>query len=145
MDIQLILKNRSYYKKRITFILEELPRITGIVLDLGCGEMILADKLQLNENVEVLGIDEQRFKESNFFIQGDAVQYISSTTRRFDYIFCLGLIDHLNPIDRESCINSCLEKINTCLIVNAANSDNIFFKLFKKTIYKENELFLNCK
>ena len=145
MDVQLILKNRSYYKKRISFILKELPRITGTVLDLGCGEMILADNLLMNENVEYVGIDLQRFKASDFFIQMNAVQYISSTTRRFDYIFCLGLIDHLNPSDRASCIKNCLGKMNTRLIVNAANSDNIFLKLFRKTMNRENELFIHCK
>ena len=65
------------------------------ILDLGCGEMLLKDFLPIERNGNYLGVDNIAYQNISDFICMDVLQFLKVNHNHYDFIFCLGLLDHL--------------------------------------------------
>lgn len=95
MDKTLIYRNRRYYLNRLRIILNAMEPLHGYVLDLGCGEMLLQSLMDLSK-VNYTGVDETGFSKEPYFILSDAIKYLKTEVQQWDFLFCLGVLDHLS-------------------------------------------------
>lgn len=128
-----ILRNRKYYLRRIRIVLAQLGSIRGTILDLGCGEMLLKQNLKETEILSYLGVDSINFGITKDYQQSDVLEFMGSVTTSFDYIFALGLLDHLSQTHKEELLEKCCRRTNLMLVISQANNQNPFL-LFRKKL-----------
>lgn len=128
MKENLIRKNKLYYQNRISLILRNLESIKGSVLDLGCGEMILKNYLNPATVTDYLGVDNISFVRSEDFILSDVIEFIKHSQKSFDYIFAIGLIDHLDLNKSQEIIRWGMKSCSQGFILSISNGKNIFLQ-----------------
>lgn len=129
MNIELIKKNRLYYKKRIHFILQNLDCKHKSILDLGCGEMLLNDSLSNLSINSYLGVDELNFTDQTNFLNQDIITFGKSNSKSYDLIFCLGVLDHLAKKDQLELLDLFSDYFNELFIISEANKFNLGIRL----------------
>jgi 2-polyprenyl-3-methyl-5-hydroxy-6-metoxy-1,4-benzoquinol methylase len=105
--------SRIHYLYYLSFV-EDFIDIKGKILDIGCGAGQFCNMLGRYAN-EVIGIDidkkaidfatEYNKRENNSFIQGD---FILHDLPKFDYIFCIETIEHIETTLQTDFINKAL-------------------------------------
>jgi len=121
-------KNRLYYQKRLSLVLERLNWKNKRILDLGCGEMLLKNFIQGDEIVDYLGVDNIPYQHTPDFICMDVIQFLSEYKMDNELIFCLGLIDHLEVEAQNRLIELLSLKTFYRIIISKSNENNILFK-----------------
>lgn len=124
--------NRDYYKNRLKVILQYVNLKDATIMDLGCGEMILYDLVHSNIR-NYLGIDKYSFANTKNFVLGDIFDKNMLDNRAADFIFLLGVLDHIMFEEKVDILESCSNKFNTTLIISQRNPAS-FFNLFYKKI-----------
>ncbi|HMW39886.1 MAG: hypothetical protein K1X68_13300 [Saprospiraceae bacterium] len=108
-------------------ILQAMEPLQGYVLDLGCGEMLLKTFLDLSK-VQYTGVDETGFSKEPYFIWSDAIKYLRTEVQPCDFLFCLGVLDHLNKEQSSEMLRLIEISHAGCLIIQQANSSNPFIR-----------------
>ncbi|MEP7196293.1 MAG: class I SAM-dependent methyltransferase [Saprospiraceae bacterium] len=137
MDKIIIVKNRNYYRKRIEFILLKLDLLNSSILDLGCGEMLLKKIIERFSPLKYTGIDQFKFAEDVDFIQTDILEYGKNLKNQFDFIFCLGVLDHLTADQSKFLIDNYKLSFKKMMIISHSNFNNPFLKFFGKANSQE--------
>jgi len=95
LNRNIYLKNRNYYQNRIRHILKYVSVENASVLDVACGEMLLY-KIEGSRMKSYLGIDQIDYQNHPLFIHGDILDFQLENQVPVDFIFLLGILDHLN-------------------------------------------------
>ena len=119
-----ILRNGNYYKNRLKIILPFLNLKDATILDLGCGEMILYDLLQ-SQNKSYTGIDRFPFSNSKQFICGNIIDEELIKNQTADFIFLLGVLDHLSTEEKHSILQICQNSFHKSIIISQRNPKSI--------------------
>ncbi len=121
MDRHKIIHNKFYYKNRLRIILSNLNLHGASILDLGCGEMILYDLVR-DQIKSYLGIDQFAFSNSEQFISGNILDKEFLKDHAADFVFVLGVLDHLPFDDKIKLLEICKGKYISSLIISQRNS-----------------------
>lgn len=121
------LKNRRYYQNRIKHILKYITVENTSVLDLACGEMLLY-KLKGFHMKSYFGIDRIKFQEHPFFIQADILDEVVELDWEVDFIFLLGILDHLDYDQKIKLLEKYESQFKKALIISQFNELAWFFK-----------------
>lgn len=129
MDSEIIIRNRRYYQQRLNSVIPFCDFKNSSVLDLGCGEMLLKP-IVLSKGGEYTGIDSTAYKTDPHFIQGNVLDPLVSANKQFDYIFCLGVLDHLTSSQQSILLTNFHSKFNKYFIYNVWNRNSLWHYLF---------------
>jgi hypothetical protein len=144
MNLQKIIRNRTYYQNRLKIILSYLNLKGKSVLDLGCGEMILLDLVK-NEISSYVGIDNCVIPDKPQFVRGNILDDHILKEYSADFVFLLGVLDHLNLEEKEHILKMCKDKFKVALIITQRNPGsflNLFYRK-KSPVVKIEKLFNN--
>jgi hypothetical protein len=111
-------KNRRYYANRLRALLPGMDFRGARILDLGCGEMLLRSMLPA-DITSYRGIDCWPASLSAEFTVGD-MRHIAWDEAPSDYIFLLGVIDHLAEKDAMKVLERCRSAFSKKLVVSQA-------------------------
>ena len=125
---KLYLKNKKYYQRRLRIILDRLYIENEKILDLGCGEMLLKDFLPIERNGNYLGVDNIAYQNISDFICMDVLQFLKVNHNHYDFIFCLGLLDHLELEVQNEFLDLISLRQHSKIILSKSNEKNIFFR-----------------
>ncbi|NOT37420.1 MAG: hypothetical protein HOP11_08590 [Saprospiraceae bacterium] len=133
MNRGIVEKNQLYYRKRIRFILKELSFQGKSILDLGCGEFVLLDELDRDIIKSYVGIDSIPFSSMRYpevkFICKDILEYGNSINDKYDIIFCLGVLDHMDKDKQENLLDIYKNRCNDYMVISLANWVNPIINL----------------
>lgn len=130
MDCKKIKKNRPYYFKRAETLLKHIDLQGKKVLDLGCGEMILK-KLAGHQMSAYTGIDEIAFQVDRDFICGNIFDHLNVLEGKYDVVIALGLLDHLNPGNKQLLVDWCIENSREYFVLSHCNPESFLLNLFQ--------------
>ncbi len=123
-------KNYRYYRNRIQIILTYVNVRDQRVLDLGCGEMILWQAARhLLRNYT--GMDELAYQQHPDFIQADICNESTLQDKKFDCIFLLGVLDHLDFSTKQKVLSIYKSKFESAFILSQYHSDAWYFRHLK--------------
>ncbi|MCC6754659.1 MAG: class I SAM-dependent methyltransferase [Saprospiraceae bacterium] len=114
----IVQKNRRYYANRLRAVLPGMDFCGACILDLGCGEMLLRSMLPA-DIANYHGIDCWPASQSEAFTCGD-LREIEWDNRPSDYIFLLGVIDHLSRPEARLVLERCRRAFSKKLVVSQA-------------------------
>lgn len=117
---QKIIRNKSYYRNRLQILLTYLNLRNSSILDLGCGEMILYDLVK-DQIKSYLGIDQISFTEHEHFISGNILDKDVLKDQSADFIFLLGVLDHLTLDEKRNLMEMCKDKFHKSIIISQRN------------------------
>ncbi len=135
MDRLKIIDNKNYYKNRLKILLPYLNLRDSSILDLGCGEMILYDLVK-DQIKSYLGIDQISFSEHEHFISGNILDHEVLNERQADFVFILGILDHLTFDEKMNLMKLCKDKYHTSIIISQRNPKSFinFFYRYKAPV-----------
>lgn len=136
---KIIQKNRDYYKQRLQIILSYVNLRKASILDLGCGEMILKELLPDNIS-SYKGIDQIQFSDSCDFIQRDLLKESVSKNEKADFVFLLGVLDHLENKDKQKLLKIWQNAFNKTIVISQNNSNSLL-----NAFYKSNEQLIDIE
>ncbi len=90
-----IIRNKQYYLNRLAHLLPMFHFEGKTILDVGCGEMLLKSFV-MAQGGQYLGIDHNFQHTDTHFIPIDLFTFSPPGSSTFDYVFCLGVLDHLS-------------------------------------------------
>ncbi|MCC6815761.1 MAG: hypothetical protein IT267_05070 [Saprospiraceae bacterium] len=137
LDRKKIVRNRNYYRSRLKIILGYLDCTDKTILDLGCGEMLLKQELEANSIRSYTGVDSLCFNNESSFFCEDLFDFALHCRGNYNYIFCLGVIDHLQLSDKNRLIELYKRKFNELMIISQMNLQNLFLQFFIRNEYVE--------
>jgi len=124
---RIYIKNRRYYQNRIKHILNYISVENATVLDLACGEMLLY-KLEGPRMKSYLGLDQLDFQQHAYFVQADILDETVTTDLKFDLIFLLGLLDHIDFNQKIKLLTKYKHHFEKTFVVSQFNEAAWFFK-----------------
>lgn len=118
-----ITSNRKYYRNRLQLLLNYLNLHGKSVLDLGCGEMLLYQLIK--ENITAYkGIDKQSWSNADHFMQADIMDFSNWKDFIADFIFLLGVLDHIAFSDKSDLLKQCIGKFRNALVISQRNPES---------------------
>lgn len=132
MNLQKILSNRTYYRNRLKIILSYLNLKGKSILDLGCGEMILFDLVK-DEVTSYIGIDNCIISDKPQCIHGNILDEHFLKEYSADFVFLLGVLDHLNLDEKERILNIGRNRLSEAIIISQRNPKSLLNFFYPKS------------